>query len=73
MRIYEAASFLGTGQKCSRTLRDPRLLRAIGVVVGAEDQDGDKVYLAESAFSLRWAADKNPELKFTDVKTIRTG
>ena len=39
----------------------------------AEDQDGDKVYLAESAFSLRWAADKNPELKFTDVKTIRTG
>ena len=39
----------------------------------AEDQDGDKVYLAESAFSLRWAADKNPDIQFTDMKTIRTG
>ena len=39
----------------------------------ADDQDGDKVYLAESAFSLRWAADKNPDIRFTDVKTMRTG
>ncbi len=39
----------------------------------ADDQDGDKVYLADSAFSLRWAADKNPGIHFTDVKTIRTG
>lgn len=39
----------------------------------ADDQDGDKVYLADSSFALRWASDKNPGIRFTDVKTIRTG
>ena len=39
----------------------------------AHDQDGDLVYLAESQFSLRWAAEKNPAIKFTDVKTLRVG
>ncbi len=39
----------------------------------ADDQDGDKVYLADSSFSLRLASDKNPDIRFTDVKTIRTG
>ncbi|MGL4395915.1 MAG: peptide chain release factor 3 [Hyphomicrobium sp.] len=38
----------------------------------AEDQDGDRVYLAESSFSLRWAADRNPDIRFTDVKALRT-
>ena len=39
----------------------------------AEDQDGDRVFLADSGFAMRWAAEKNPEIQFTDVKTIRTG
>ena len=55
---------------------DPKVLQAFidkNKAKIADDQDGDKVYLADSAFSLRWAADKNPGIHFTDVKTIRTG
>ena len=36
----------------------------------ATDIDGDHVYLASSAFNLRWTAEKNPEIEFLDVKAI---
>jgi peptide chain release factor 3 len=36
----------------------------------ATDLDGDHVFLAASAFSLSWTQDKNPDIKFTDIKTI---
>jgi len=39
----------------------------------ATDLDGDVVFLAPSAFSLKWAEDKNPEIRFTDIKTMMTG
>ena len=39
----------------------------------AADQDGDHVFLADSNFALRWASEKNPDIKFTDVKTLKTG
>jgi peptide chain release factor 3 len=35
----------------------------------ATDLDGAKVYLASSAFNLQWTADRNPEIKFVDIKT----
>ena len=39
----------------------------------AADQDGDHVFLADSNFALRWASEKNPDIRFTDVKTLKTG
>ena len=36
----------------------------------ATDLDGDHVFLAPSAFSLSWTQEKNPEIVFTDIKTI---
>jgi peptide chain release factor 3 len=36
----------------------------------ATDLDGDHVYLAASAFALSWTQDKNPAIRFTDIKTI---
>ncbi len=36
----------------------------------ATDLDGDHVYLAPSAFALSWMQDKNPDISFTDIKTI---
>ena len=39
----------------------------------ATDIDGDHVYLASSSFNLRWTAEKNPEIVFTDVKAIFQG
>ena len=36
----------------------------------ATDIDGDHVYLASSAFNLRWTAEKTPDVKFDDVKAI---
>jgi len=38
----------------------------------AADLDGDHVFLAPSAFQLSWVQDKNPDIKFTDIKTINT-
>jgi peptide chain release factor 3 len=35
----------------------------------ATDLDDAKVYLASSAFNLQWTAEKNPEVKFVDIKT----
>jgi peptide chain release factor 3 len=35
----------------------------------ATDLDGDRVFMAQSQFSLGWAADKNPAIKFADIKT----
>jgi peptide chain release factor 3 len=36
----------------------------------ATDLDGDHVYLAPSAFALSWTQEKNPDIAFTDIKTI---
>jgi peptide chain release factor 3 len=36
----------------------------------ATDLDGDHVYLAPSAFALSWTQEKNPDIVFTDIKTI---
>ncbi len=35
----------------------------------ATDLDGAQVFLATSAFNLSWTADRNPEIKFVDIKT----
>ena len=35
----------------------------------AADLDGAQVYLASSAFNLSWTAERNPEIKFVDIKT----
>jgi peptide chain release factor 3 len=35
----------------------------------ATDLDDAKVYLASSAFNLQWTAERNPEIKFVDIKT----
>jgi peptide chain release factor 3 len=39
----------------------------------ATDNDGDPVFLAESDFDLRWTADKNPDIRFTDIKATTAG
>ena len=36
----------------------------------ARDVDGDHVYLASSAFNLKWTMEKNPEIRFADIKAI---
>ncbi len=35
----------------------------------AEDLDGDGVFMAASDFDLRYTAERNPDIRFTDVKT----
>jgi peptide chain release factor 3 len=35
----------------------------------ATDLDEAKVYLAPSTFNLQWTAERNPEIKFVDIKT----
>ena len=35
----------------------------------ATDLDGAQVYLASSAFNLQWTAERNPDIKFVDIKT----
>jgi peptide chain release factor 3 len=35
----------------------------------ATDLDGAQVYLATSAFNLSWVAERNPDVRFVDVKT----
>jgi peptide chain release factor 3 len=35
----------------------------------ATDLDGAQVFLATSAFNLSWTAERNPEIKFVDIKT----
>jgi peptide chain release factor 3 len=35
----------------------------------ATDLDGSQVFLASSAFNLSWTAERNPDIKFIDIKT----
>jgi peptide chain release factor 3 len=35
----------------------------------ATDLDGAHVFLASSAFNLQWTAERNPDIKFVDIKT----
>jgi peptide chain release factor 3 len=37
----------------------------------ATDLDGARVFLATSAFNLSWTAERNPDIKFVDIKTTR--
>jgi peptide chain release factor 3 len=39
----------------------------------ARDGDGDPVFLAQSAFNLRYTAERAPEITFTDIKSIVAG
>jgi peptide chain release factor 3 len=39
----------------------------------ARDSDGDPVFLAQSAFNLRYTAERAPEIKFADIKSIVAG
>jgi peptide chain release factor 3 len=36
----------------------------------AVDSDGDHVYMAPSVFSLNWVAERNPDIRFIDVKAV---
>ncbi len=38
----------------------------------ATDLDGDHVFLAPSTFSLGYAQEKNPDIRFADIKSIKT-
>jgi peptide chain release factor 3 len=35
----------------------------------ADDLDGDAVFMAESSFNLRWVMERNPDIRFIDIKT----
>ncbi len=39
----------------------------------ADDVDGDPVFLASSAFMMRRAEEHAPEVRFRDIKDVRTG
>ncbi len=39
----------------------------------AADADGDYVYMAPSVFSLNWVAERNPDIRFIDVKAVTQG
>jgi peptide chain release factor 3 len=55
------------------TSDDPAVLQRFIVANRPEistDLDGDHVFLAPSAFALSWVAEKNPDIKFTDIKTV---
>jgi peptide chain release factor 3 len=39
----------------------------------ATDLDGDTVFLPTSEFNLRFVTERNPAIKFSDVKEIKAG
>jgi peptide chain release factor 3 len=39
----------------------------------AKDSEGDYVYMAPSVFSLNWVQERNPDIKFADVKAVTQG
>ncbi|MFY8154886.1 MAG: peptide chain release factor 3, partial [Hyphomicrobiales bacterium] len=39
----------------------------------ADDLDGDPVFLAKSAFDLRYTGERSPGVQFTDVKDVKKG
>jgi peptide chain release factor 3 len=39
----------------------------------AKDSEGDYVYMAPSVFSLNWVAERNPDIRFIDVKAVTQG
>ena len=39
----------------------------------AKDSESDYVYMAASVFSLGWVAERNPDIKFIDVKAVTQG
>ena len=52
---------------------DPAVLKAFMTKYRPQislDLDGDPVFLGTSIYNQQWTADKNPEMKFADVKTV---
>ncbi|MBC7832234.1 MAG: peptide chain release factor 3 [Hyphomicrobium sp.] len=39
----------------------------------AKDSEGDYVYMSPSVFSLNWVQERNPDVKFVDVKAVTQG
>ena len=39
----------------------------------AKDLEGDYVYMSPSVFSLNWVQERNPDIKFVDVKAVTQG
>jgi peptide chain release factor 3 len=39
----------------------------------AKDSEGDHVYMAPSVFSLQWVEERNPDIKFIDIKAVTQG
>ncbi len=39
----------------------------------AKDLEGDFVYMAPSVFSLQWVEERNPDIRFIDVKAVTQG
>ena len=39
----------------------------------AKDSEGDYVYMSPSVFSLNWVQERNPDIKFVDVKAVTQG
>jgi peptide chain release factor 3 len=39
----------------------------------AKDSEGDHVYMAPSVFALSWVEERNPDIKFVDVKAVTQG
>jgi peptide chain release factor 3 len=38
----------------------------------ATDSDGAYVYMAPSVFSLNWVVERNPDIRFVDIKTVES-
>ncbi len=61
---YEVVRWISSDDKTALEAFASKNKSAIAV-----DLDGDRVFMAQSAFSLDWATDKNPNIKFQDIKT----
>jgi peptide chain release factor 3 len=61
---YEVVRWISSDDKSALEAFASKNKSAIAV-----DLDGDRVFMAQSAFSLDWATDKNPNIKFQDIKT----
>jgi peptide chain release factor 3 len=61
---YEVVRWISSDDKAALEAFADKNRSAIAV-----DLDGDRVFLAQSQFSLGWAGDKNPAIRFTDIKT----
>jgi peptide chain release factor 3 len=71
-------AFEGAGYEVARWIsaEEPADLKTFmdkNRVAMATDLEGDHVFLASSAFSMRYTEERNPKLKFIDIKTLTVG